>query len=190
MVATRARGSEIVRTTLFFSFRGVRRGCTTLFFSVVASPAILLCPDADADIATMSVMGGALVRACLCCRWPSRLWLTSESRRPGPVISSGLVRDTNVYSLSCEWWWSELCGRKVVLQVRMPVAVQLCVVVACSVRVAGSLERLGLYGSVAEAGMWLCYRCSRHLYRWSTNGISAIWVSWSYESPPPLCDVL
>lgn len=75
--------------------------------------------------------------ACLC--WPSRLWLTSESRRPGPVISSVSVRDRNVCAPSCEWWWSELCGRKVVLRVRMPVMEQLCVVVACSVRVTGFL---------------------------------------------------
>lgn len=42
----------------FSLFRGVRRGCATLFFSVVASPAILSCSDADADIVTMSVAGG------------------------------------------------------------------------------------------------------------------------------------
>ena len=59
----------------------------------------------------------------------------------------------------------------------------------CPVRMAGSLRDLGCTALLSrpECG---CYRCSRHLYRWSTNGISAIWVSWSYESPSPLCDVL
>ena len=45
------------------------------------------------------------------------------------LVWGGVVRDTNVYSPSCERWWSELCGRKVVLRVRMPVTEQLCVVV-------------------------------------------------------------
>lgn len=68
----------------------------------------------------------------------------------------------------------------------MPVTAQLCVVGAVSCRCSSD----GLpCVFVADAGHG-CYRCSRHLYRWSTNGISAVWVSWSYESPSPLCDVL
>ena len=77
----------------------------------------------------------------------------SESRRPGPVISFMPVRDINVYFPSCEWW-SELCGRKVVLRVRMPVMEQLCVVAAAPCEWLASQETW-LYHSVAEAGMQL-----------------------------------
>jgi len=184
VVATRARGGEIVRTTLFFSFqRSEARLCNV----------VLLCGGKPGNI-VMPRRGcwhrddercGSLVCACLC--WLSRLWLTSDSCRPGPVISFMPVRGGNVCAPSCEWWWLELCGRKVVLRV-LDASDGTTFCCGCLLRASGWFP-WGCCAALLSRPGCGCYRCSRHLYRWSTNGISAMGFM-VIGSPSPLCDVL
>lgn len=94
---------------------------------------------------------------------------------------------------SCEWWWSELFGRKVVLRVRMPVTEQLFVVIVTLCEWLVSLGRCTALLSRPGCG---CYRCSRYLYRWSTTVQMEHQRNLGYMgfmvigSPSPLCDVL
>ena len=69
----------------------------------------------------------------------------------------------------------------------MPVMEQLCVVVACSVRVIGSLG--ALYGSVAGAGVWLLslFSSSVQVEHQRNLGYMGFMV---IGSPSPLCDML